>query len=388
MHIPSIHQCRVIILTLMLPAGNVLATPLGLADMFNAYSRNDFIYKTTDIEGVIGAGGNVTYTGGDVGRHAALGNPYSIYAGGNATISSHYVKNGGIEAGGNIVTQNTTLGGNVNSQGTTTIKAGSFDKPTTITSQGSISVNNNAIKGKAFTGGNFTGTSGGFTGDITASGSIIQNGYGINGTKTSGAQAPSVSILNHQAVADAIVDASQNYASVTANRTVVETNVNPAVNEWLFAGNSGLNVFNIDGGILNSFNSMFFTGPADATYIINVSGLDIDILHPGGFHYSGGASNSMVLFNMFEATTLDIHGSFWGTILAPNAFVTTYGDGTLFGSLYADNITGSSQINSVYFKGEEPPIRPAAAQVPAPATLPLLLAGLIALVWHQRRKTS
>jgi len=446
------------------------ASYLGPAEMYNAYAISSFNYGSTDIQGIIGSGGDINYDGGDVGSTAdPVTNPYSIYSGGNVTLTGHAVKNGGIQADGAVTTTDTSIAGDINSGSSVTITRGSmasgatidndgdlttnnFQVQGTVTSQGSVSItsgstlgpinatgnvttskaglggditsegqieikegsmasplnftsngdfkaNNNLIKGHVHTGGTFTGKSGSIVGTVEAVGGRGPgNTYYIapaNMVEGAAATAPNVSIAAHQsdaidhgAIADAILNASSTFASMPANGTVSE----PYSNQWLFSGSSDLNIFDIDGSTLGFFDSLTFDGLAGAAFVLNVAGTEINygLGKAGGFHFLNDLFEfdpSKILFNFFEAEILNIHGSLHGTVLAPLADVTTDGSGTIFGSLYADNISGTSQINSIYFDGSSPEIGEI-AQVPAAATLSLFGIGLLALLRRNRKNLA
>ena len=65
---PFSYKQGLLSISLLLATTPALATPLGTAEIFNAYSRTNFNYGSVDIEGVIGAGGNIVYQGGDTGH--------------------------------------------------------------------------------------------------------------------------------------------------------------------------------------------------------------------------------------------------------------------------------------------------------------------------------
>src|SRR5690242_3262768 len=87
---------------------------------FNVYSINDIgqntnsPYGNSSFQGTVGAGGNVYMQNLSVNSNGAVtGNP-SLYAGQNVILNAGQVFNGGIEAGGNITTNNSTISGNIN----------------------------------------------------------------------------------------------------------------------------------------------------------------------------------------------------------------------------------------------------------------------------------
>ncbi|MDH5302380.1 MAG: choice-of-anchor A family protein [Gammaproteobacteria bacterium] len=439
-------------------AAPLQATTLQAVGQFNAYAISSFNYQSTDIEGMIGSGGDVTYVGGDVGRNN-VSSPYSIYSGGNVLLQGHAVKNGGIQANGSVTTTDVGIGGGINSGGNVSITRGSMAAGSTIVNNGSLSTSNFAVQGNVLSQGNVTVTTGSINGDINSGGNVLTSKVGVNGninalgnieikegssvvgnafrangnyrtnnhalksdvhvggtfTGVSGsvsgvieayggvgagntfwldpnkhllgpskATLPSVTIdshvsaaIDHFAIAQAIIGAGAEYAAMNKTADVVQEDNNPSVDNYILRGKHGLNVFDVDASMLSKFASIRFEGFDDSTFIVNVSGSVVDIVSPGGFQFVG-MDETNVLFNMNQAELVKLSGSFYGTILAANADVHTAGNGTIFGGLYADNISGSSQINSRYFRGEDP------TEVPLPATWILFAFGLLGLMRLKR----
>lgn len=85
-------------------------------------------------------------------------------------------------------------------------------------------------------------------------------------------------------------------------------------------------------------NSLWFDVSATATVLINVIGTSITTSDCGffwnGAQITGNSATEYqnVLFNFYQATSIDLTGTFQGTVLAPNAAVTG-GDGQLDGGL-------------------------------------------------------
>jgi choice-of-anchor A domain-containing protein len=109
----------------------------------------------------------------------------------------------------------------------------------------------------------------------------------------------------------------------------------------------------------------------NATLVINVAGTG-DSLGGAGFTvFDNGAT---VLFNYYEANTLQLGSSaFTASLLAPRATVTGT-SGNFDGTLIADNFTGRMEFhNTNLFAGNLP------ASVPEPASIVLTGAGLISI---------
>lgn len=384
-------------LLILATSGTASATPLGSADMFNAYSRTTFNYNTVDIEGIIGASGDITYIGGDTGRYATSAHPYSIYGGGDVTIQNHHIYNGGVQADGNVSISATTIGGDVEGKDSVFINGGSFSGTTaptpSITSEGNVTLQSLTVQnGTVHVGGHFDNEWGGnFSGSTLVMGpgatTSADGWYLDQGSVTTG-PAPSVDVIDHAQVSADIVSASQSYASAPSNGTLL----NPWAEQWVFQGDESINIFDIDGSDLAHIASFSFEGSRDATYVINVLGTDVDFGLPsdfiGGFFINGTSMtvdnaddiSSKILFNFVNATNLDIYGSVFGSILAPYADI-YYTSGAINGSVYANAISGNGQINAISFDGEG-----VTTEVPAPAPLALLLGGLVPLMLSRKAK--
>lgn len=451
----SIIKPLVVAIPLCCTSFPALSAPLGMADAFNAYAISSFSYSETDIQGIIGSGGDVTFIGGTEGVIVKPGNQYSIYSGGNVHLESHHVGGGGIQANGTVRTehvsisgdvnagsdveirhgsiagdvdaggsfkannnainavnaqgtvqqssgaigpvnatgdvtiQSASMRGNVNSDGSIDITGSSSGSRINLTAEQDIAMRNLNLNANATAGGSFTGTSGYIQGDVAGNEGITKSGFGIGGTQSTSGGIPDVQVaahqsdaIDHEAIAQGLRETSTGFATMAATGSVVDNDGNPSVDNYTISGNSGLNIFDLTGDMLTDFASMTFNGYADSSFVFNVSGFDIDIVSPGGFHFNG-LDESQILFNFSDALTIDMTGSFWGTILAPKAAVNYIGHGTLFGSLYADTITGNRQINAISYTGVGP-----IAEVPEPSVLLLFGVGLIGLLGFRRKQLS
>ncbi len=371
---------RVLSFSLLLAAAPTLATPLGSADMFNAYARSSFNYGQVDIQGIIGAGSDISFNnGGSIADQVDPGNSTAVYSGGNFTFGNSgqggNIKYGGVQSGGDVTIYKSSVGGNINSKGNTTLIAS--PGATNVTSEGNVSFDQMSWNGNVRAGGDFYGSNGApITGTVTVTGTNHAPSWYTPNTATN-PNTPVVNTIDHQQISDDIVAASSRYNAMTANGTIT----NSSAKNWVFAGLQSLNIFDIsDASFLNDFDSFTFDGPAGATFVLNIAGFDIDfgLIKMGGFNL---LDPSLILFNFYETTSLNIDGSVYGTILAPNALVTTTGTGTLFGSLYANEITGSAQINNFSFDGEEPTIG-----VPEPGSILLMGIGLAGLLGFKQKR--
>ncbi|MGI3213059.1 collagen-binding domain-containing protein [Roseovarius tibetensis] len=123
---------------------------------------------------------------------------------------------------------------------------------------------------------------------------------------------------------------------------------------------------------------------ADIPTIVNIPGETVRI----GANFNETLSN--VLFNFYEATTLDIDRAFNYSILAPFASVTSTGGGTN-GVVVAGSLTQRNEFRPIdgerLFDGFPPDAGQATAPVPVPAPALLLGFALAALGFGVRKRS-
>ena len=146
---------------------------------------------------------------------------------------------------------------------------------------------------------------------------------------------------------------------------------------------------------LASVSAFYIDAPLNSNVIVNVSGQSAELSNFGFFRNGSrvpdnnvearhdGSLTQGVLFNFFEALTLDIFSiGVKGSILAPQALVNFY-DGHIDGQLIAGAFSGgdisefSGQINNYAF-----------VAVPEPAALLLILIGLVLIGKFRQRQRS
>ncbi|MEI7604547.1 MAG: choice-of-anchor A family protein [bacterium] len=110
-----------------------------------------------------------------------------------------------------------------------------------------------------------------------------------------------------------------------------------------------LNIINIPNGIVFANTLLTINAPTGSTILINVFGNDINLSNMA--MYFNGATADKVLFNFFQATTMDIQAvGIQGSVLAPLANV-TYNNGQNNGTLIAKSILGVGEAHNYIFKG-------------------------------------
>lgn len=236
-------------------------------------------------------------------------------------------------------------------------------------------------------GGNLTYTNGQvFRGDATVGGNISGSGFAVpNGTASSHAAVP----FDFAGEYAQLTGLSAGWAGMAANGSVATGG------SYVFTGtDADLNVFDISTSALASSSGFSVYIPDGSVAVFNVTGTSFTSNWPGSFYLNdeliinhapeGGSS---LLFNFVDATSLTLNGSWAGTILAPDANVTLNWGG-IFGSLYANNVTSTSEFYMAGFKGGSEPSDPGVPAVPEPATWAMMILGFGVVGMAARRRRT
>ncbi len=166
------------------------------------------------------------------------------------------------------------------------------------------------------------------------------------------------------------LDATNTVSIPTSSPAPVSFSATPGVD--------GVAVFNVDGNQLfgNGFVQQFDIAMNGATsVIINVSGTSITH-NQGNFLGGFNPSNaSTILWNFYEAQTLNIDRALFGAVLAPDAHLTN--GNFIAGSVAVEDFTQNGEIHLPAYTGY-------VGDVPAPGSLALLAAG--GLIATRRRR--
>jgi choice-of-anchor A domain-containing protein len=228
-------------------------------------------------------------------------------------------------------------------------------------------------------------------GNLTLTNGSIYNGNAyVGGTSTlTGVAQPPVSNVKP-------VDFAQAQATYTAMSTSLSklgatgtAGVQYNSVQLTGSGTGGVDVFNVSSSLFSSQTNSWALQNlvAGQTLIFNVSGATAGF-NNGNFGFDPLAGYN-VLFNFYQATTVDVKGVI-GSILAPYATVRT-DYGLVRGNVIADAWNGYSQVNyehtfqAVDVPGLNTGSLPAAANVPEPGSIALVLGGLLAAAAVRRR---
>lgn len=198
--------------------------------------------------------------------------------------------------------------------------------------------------------------------NMNGGGALIQNDSGVTA-------------MVNSAWAD-VVNASSYCSSLAATNTVTLPSGQPAgvvFNSVL--GPGGVAVFNVNGNALfqnNLVQQMDINMNGATTVVINVAGTNITY---NGGNMVGGfniPNASKIIWNFYQATTLNIDRHFFGAILAPNA--TMSNSTAIEGSVFTDTFNQNGEVHLPNFNGN----------IPAPGAMALL--GMGTLIATRRRR--
>lgn len=259
---------------------------------------------------------------------------------------------------------------------------------------GDVNQSNAQSKGAAAIGGNATFSGYGLGeqlpssstyslvvgGDLDYSNSVVHKGSLLVGGTT---KLTNVKISDGTASQGKLIDfaaAKSQYGALSDKLADMGANSNYSLSygNLVFTGTDGaLNTFTIKAADFQSASSMSINAPTGSTVVINVAG---DLINFQNLGLSvKGTDKSNVLFNFYEATSLNLAGlTVLGSVLAPDAAV-KFSNGTIQGTLISDSLTGGGTFEYSAFKGNLP------MAVPEPSAFALIgAAGALALLRRRR----
>ncbi len=201
-------------------------------------------------------------------------------------------------------------------------------------------------------------------------GAINNNPNGVVNQNVAGLDA----VASHFAAT--LKQASQDVAGLTANATTTAINVNQGVK---FVGLTGeLTVFSVMASDFIGNEIRIDLNGADAI-LINVAGANLSFGQNFNTDMDVGAR---VIWNFFEATTLNIGNRWVGSVLAPLATVSN--GNNIHGALVAAAFNQGGQVHQQAWTGAIPTTE-VTTPIPLPAAAWLLLGGMGLLAAMRRR---
>jgi choice-of-anchor A domain-containing protein len=275
------------------------------------------------------------------------------------------------------------VGGSFSSTGTYTIASAVLDS---FTAPGNLALDVQT----SITSGQLSLSSGnGFVRGGTVNTNVYNNG---GGTVTTSGTNP----INMTTTFTALQSYSTQLAAVSANSTVTAgggASPIPSGDYLLQGTDPTLEVFSLP--IADLATVLYFNVNPTATVLVNVTGTGtVTTTNSGTFYYQGGSYNqyindgsdnmwSNVIFNFSQTTSLTLGGTFVGTVLAPNAAITSNG-GRMVGGLIAKSYSGNSEFHDVLFTGGNLPAQ--ATATPEPGTWAMIVTGVGCMVVSQIKR--
>ncbi len=287
---------------------------LGSAANYNAFVYKDFQATSSDVEGRLAAGGNV-----DISN-------YSVNIKGSTQLYPETDKYPALVVGGNL---NFTSG---------------------------------SIAGDVYVGGSYTPTG---TGTIT------------NGVANIGGASP----IDFDAEFTHLTNLSKQLSLLETNSTATDkwsTQYLQGAGENSLKGD--LHVFSLDASDMLFTDYLLSDIDKGDTVLFNIAGADITTSwgNFGGSDFSLKNISDNILFNFFEAETLQINAALYGSILAPKADIKAP-TGVIWGQVIANSWTGNTQINDNPFTSNR-------VTVPEPSTLAVFVLVAMGLVYRRFNK--
>ena len=371
-----------------------------LMQEYNTIVLNNLTPSTSEIEGSL-------YVGGII----AAGNALSVNSSSmpNGSLGGSFVVGGIIAAPIQLHSGDVLVGGIVNTSfnnsGGGNITVGdTVTGAITNTNGGDITIGGNATGTiNNVNGGNIT-VSGSITnilnnqngGDITVGGSLVyaynNEGGGTatvagfhNGGVSSPVSLPEVSIgINVQDIRTRFEILSTELSTLSSNGIIEAGNLLTPDNEGGItlippgetAAPNEILVFNVDASFFDGDAPTFSN--SEITTVVNVAGANFTIKD---FDFDDEFQN--VVFNFYEAVTLNVDSTFGASILAP--FADTENTSEIKGSLVTNNYINSGLISPPVFEGDLTPWEPEPpVTVPVPASAWLFFSALLGMAIFRR----
>lgn len=264
----------------------------------------------------------------------------------------------------NIVLNDLTT--NVETEGTLYVGGDYNGNGSTVNPQGLPNGDlGNGISGSLVVGGDINASAVNLNGGHAVIGGTDFGDLGLNNGST---KSEGVSGIPVAEVTSAFQSFSNELAGMATTGGVANTSDQNNISFTSVANAQNVAVFDIDGSVLQTGTFHGVTADPGVTTVINVGGANVTI------GVNANLTQSSVIFNFYEATTLTINSTFNYSVLAPFADVTLRGGG-LNGTLVSFNLQQDAEVRPPLYDGDIPPT----TVVPLPAAAYLLLTGIAAL---------
>lgn len=341
-----------------------------------------------EVEGKSFVGGNLSGSGtnwgiGNSGQGAAVSDWRTLTVHGSNTNAGQ-VNNGSNGGNGNVATiAGALIGGdsasmNLNASGSLFDVGGNFSGNMNLSSGNVLNIGGNA-SGVNGTGGATVNAGGTIGGNQNGAAFNANKGIGWNADSTSGATGGMLTTLREDLEA-----LSGQLAGLTLDAnpsSITMGGQGPIFNA--VGGTNGYALFNFSAAQFGNEINFNLSDPG-LTVIVNVAGKDIDwnMNAVGGYNAS---LNQNVIWNFFEAETVDFNRIVHGSVLAPFAAISNMTP--IEGSVVARAMKMGGEVHLGTYNGDGVPFDPPSGAVPEPATWAMLILGFGFVGSALRRKS-
>jgi len=176
---------------------------------------------------------------------------------------------------------------------------------------------------------------------------------------------------------------SQSLAALPSTSSLPPTNNNEVIAAT--PASNGVAVFDITAAQLDSIPSYNIALDGATSVVFNVSGSTIDF---NANVESGDTGANDIIWNFYQATSVNFQTLIAGSVIAPLANVTNRNQ--IDGALVANSWTGQGELHDYPYLGDQPITPPTVSAAPEPSTWALMLTGIgvLGLMLRRTRKAD